>query len=906
MRVNPKIQAGSRRALALILRIDLLAAAFLVVTAVPAVGQTTASIGNRMIGNHPAEMEKRRPVGRAVAHRQLRMRITFAISNRPALDRLLSEQRDFGSPNYRHWLTPGEFAKRFGVRRSDFDAVSTWLRSRGFKIVSARLVRRYIEFTGPVSLVERVFKVAIATFGSGDSYANVGDPSVPARFLGVIGSIDGLDNFRHSMPLVRRRQSPPEGSSRAHNNLAAPQTIVGGAKAFGPSDLRTFYDENPLLGNGITGAGGDCIAITGDSDYLDAAVSKFDTQFGLPASNITRVVGGGSNKGINSDETEALLDLEWSHAVAPGAAQRYYFSAAGLTDAISSAISDDVCGAINISFSFCGASDSFYTAMDSLFSQAAAQGQSVFISSNDQGAAGLVLNSQGNACVTGSTRNVSELAASPNATGVGGTQYSPTWNGSGNDTGSVPENVWDDSIGASGGGASAIFSKPAYQTGPGVPADGHRDVPDLAMIASPDLPGVFLGGDSSGKAVIDCCWGGTSLSAPIWAGISKLLSQQAGARVGNINSRVYALAASSGASAGLRDVTAGTNTFNQVTGFPAGTGYDQSTGLGTVNLATFVPAFIGATPTPSATPSSTPTATSTPTSTPAPSPTPTSTPISTPSPIPTPVPTATSAPTAAATATPAPSPSPTPTPTPGQSAIPTILSSSATDTGDTGQPYLTMTLPNGVSPGQLLVAVVAIQGSNPVITPWGSVILPAGGWTEITTLPRDCGQNEVGSGPNLAMSIAWRVATPGDVRGTQFTWGFLSNGFFTPVVGTGAIVSIANVNTTNPIEQITPSNCIMQTTTPNAQALVTLNSNDMNLLVYGITGNNSLSFRTGYSLISQHGVFGVGPNVEVDSKLIPVIYTNTGTQTLNSQVAGDSLGYQIDLVAASGSASNAR
>ena len=427
----------------------------------------------------------------------------------------------------------GEFARRFAARRSDFDAVSTWLTSGGFKIASTSLARRYIEFTGPVSRVERVFKVAIATFDSGDSYANVGDPSVPGRFLGVIDSIDGLDNFRHSMPLVRRRQSPPQGSLHAHSSVVAPQTIVGGIRAFGPSDLRTFYDENPLLGSGITGAV-DCIAIIGDSDYLDAAVGEFDTQFGLPASNITRVVGG-SNGGINRDETEALLDLEWSHAVAPGAAQRYYFGSAGLTDAISRAISDDACGAINISFSFCGASNSFYTGMDSLFSQAAAQGQAVFVSSNDQGAAGLVLNSQGNACVTGSTRSVSELAASPNATGVGGTQYSPTWNGSGNDVGSVPESVWEDSIGASGGGASAIFSKPAYQNGPGVPADGLRDVPDIAMIASPDDPGVFLGDDSGGTAVIDCCWGGTSLSAPIWAGISKLLSQQAGARVGNIN-----------------------------------------------------------------------------------------------------------------------------------------------------------------------------------------------------------------------------------------------------------------------------------------------------------------------------------------------------------------------------------
>src|SRR5208282_4674254 len=140
-----------------------------------------------------------------------------------------------------------------------------------------------------------------------------------------------------------------------------------------------------------------------------------------------------------------------------------------------------------------------------------------------------------------------------------------------------------------------------FQSGPGVPSDGRRDVPDVAMIASPDQPGVFLGDDSRGTAVIDCCWGGTSLGAPIWSGISRLLSQANGSRVGNIDPKVYSLAASKGAAAGLRDVTTGINSFNGVPAFAAGTGYDQSSGWGTVDLATFVPAFVGSSA-PSATP----------------------------------------------------------------------------------------------------------------------------------------------------------------------------------------------------------------------------------------------------------------------------------------------------------------
>jgi hypothetical protein len=226
---------------------------------------------------------------------------------------------------------------------------------------------------------------------------------------------------------------------------------------------------------------------------------------------------------------------------------------------------------------------------------------------------------------------------------------------------------------------------------------------------------------------------------------------------------------------------------------------------------------------------------------------------------------------------------------------PRIISSSATDTGSE-QPYLTMELPHGVVAGQLLLATVAIQGSNPAITPWGSVILPAGGWTEIASLPNNCGENEVGSGPNLAMSIAWRIATANDEPGTQFTWGFLSDGFLTPVLATGGIVSIANVNTSTPIEQISPSNCQMQTSDPSAGGMTTLNPNDMNMLVYGITGNNNMNGVAGYSLISQHQVSGTGPDILVESKVIPAIYTNTGTHAAPAQAAGNSLAYQIDLV----------
>jgi len=544
----------------------------------------------------------------------LQMQVTLALRNRAALEQLLAAQQDPNSPNYHKWLTPNEFGQRFGPNPADAQAVSNWLTSVGFTVTSVDLKSRSITFTGTVADAERVFSTTISKFGDGSSYANSTDPQIPSQFVGIIGAIDGLDNMRHAIPAshpiapnsrampTESIESPLELATSLDLNsqlpvlrsVARPDVTIGSATAFAPSDFYTFYNENPLLNGGVNGGGIDCIAIVGDSDFLTAAVSLFNTTFGLPdnSASIGRVFPDG-NPGKNADEIEALLDLEWSHAVAPNTPQVLYTSTGmHLPDAISSAVTHNVCGVINISFEFCGGSSSFFTGiLDPIFAQAASQGQSVFTVSDDFGAAGVA--AQMAACVAGTSRGVSEMAADPNVTAVGGTQFVPNFDGSGNNIGFVPESVWNQGNAASGGGASAIFPKPSYQAGLGVPADGARDVPDVAMIAGP--PGVFVGADFKGAAGIGCCEGGTSLGAPIWTGINRLVSQISG-RQGNMNPRIYRLAA--GGTGGFRDVIAGNNNFNGVTGFDAGVGYDQATGWGTVDIANFVDAATTATPTP--------------------------------------------------------------------------------------------------------------------------------------------------------------------------------------------------------------------------------------------------------------------------------------------------------------------
>jgi len=146
--------------------------------------------------------------------------------------------------------------------------------------------------------------------------------------------------------------------------------------------LRSFYNEDPP----ITDAGGDCLAFR----LPPGAVSLFYNTLSLPAASITMVLVDGTNPGLNASQNEALLDLEWSQAVAPGAPNRFNLG----NDATASpngpnppcdfarALSDDACGMISVSFTLCGSSPAFFLEVASpIDGQAAAHGQSIFVSS---------------------------------------------------------------------------------------------------------------------------------------------------------------------------------------------------------------------------------------------------------------------------------------------------------------------------------------------------------------------------------------------------------------------------------------------------------------------------------------------------------------------------------------------
>jgi subtilase family serine protease len=313
-----------------------------------------------------------------------------------------------------------------------------------------------------------------------------------------------------------------------------------------------------------------------------------------PGTNFLTFYADLSDPGVNGDQIEALIDLEYAHALAPGANLIDYVgddsnSATGLgfLDAALTAIAQDRCGAISISYGVCGANAAFFRNIDSYFAQAATQGQAIFIAAGDTGAAGLVVNAKKQTCVAGKTRGVEGLESSPHVTSVGGTMFDPNYDADGNNVGNVPESVWNNGVpdGAGSGGKGSIFKKPDYQQGV-TPNDKARDVPDISLGASEINPGFYIGFSQT----IECCVGGTSIGAPSWAGISMLIQQELAGRPGPINPKLYQLGPS-GTADGIREVSSGNNSYNGVKGYSAGLGYNQATGWGTPDIADFVTSF---------------------------------------------------------------------------------------------------------------------------------------------------------------------------------------------------------------------------------------------------------------------------------------------------------------------------
>ena len=526
--------------------------------------------------------------------------ITLVLKSSPsqvsALEKLLEEQRNPASPSYRRWLNPEEYADRFGLSRNDFGKVVAWLQSQGFSVDYTARGRNWVGFSGTAREIRNTFQTEVHRYlAEGEThYANATDPAIPAALAPVVALVRGLDDFR---------LSPHARSARPHF------TGPDGLHALMPNDLATIYDIAPLYQAGITGSGQQ-IVVVGQTGIVMTDIEEFRNAAGLSANDPKpQLVPGYPDPGVTQDQGEANLDLEFAGGMAPDATVRYIYSPDVMVS-VQYAIDQAMMSVISMSYGGCEpmatSGPDGATAIRALAQQANSEGITWLASSGDCGSAACQTQGIDVASTTGMSVNLP--ASIPEVTGVGGAEFNE---GSGsywsdqNDAGHgsvlsyIPEMAWNDTpqdgtLASGGGGASIFFAKPAWQTGPGVPNDNARDVPDVAFAASwdHDAYAVVMNGNAGPS-------GGTSAATPVFAGILALLNQylvstgvinQPG--LGNINPTLYSLAQSS--TDIFHDITVGNNIVPCAAGSPgcdtgsygfsAGPGYDQATGLGSIDV----------------------------------------------------------------------------------------------------------------------------------------------------------------------------------------------------------------------------------------------------------------------------------------------------------------------------------
>jgi subtilase family serine protease len=562
------------------------------------------------------------------------------------LDALLAAQQDPHSPQYHQWLTSDQFAARFGMAQSDLDKVSSWLEQQGFTIDSVNRSRNAIRFSGSVGQVESAFQTQMHYYAAAGEkhFAPSTALSIPAAFAPVVADIGNLNDFRprpnHTVPRPGFTSGVSGGVFFAPGDIAtaydikplysggingAGQTIaIMGQSFVSLSDIAAFQSAAGLANKPPTlvlvpGTGNDGAVSQGDEGESDLDLEWSSAI--APGANVVLVYTGSStNSGGIYSSIQYAVDEMIGNIVSLS------YSSCEVSEA----------------------TQSFVTGFELVFKQAAAQGQTVMAAAGDAGSTAcngdttLTAAQQDAIAVNypASSAYVTGVGGTEmtSADIFGGSSFSTYWssNGSGGVSDDlinslksyVPEVVWNDDapscsaanqangqcLSATGGGTSTLVLRPSWQTGvPGIPSGSMRLVPDIAFYSSPGLPGYLYctsdpsswntgqtgscgsGFRASSTDTSLTVAGGTSFATPIFAGMVALLNQKLKYTEGQglVNPVLYQLASNAGTyAAAFHDITSGNNNCasgsaacgSTTTGFSAGTGYDEVTGLGSLDL----------------------------------------------------------------------------------------------------------------------------------------------------------------------------------------------------------------------------------------------------------------------------------------------------------------------------------
>ncbi len=438
-------------------------------------------------------------------------------------------------------------------------ALNTWASTHGFA-TNLFAGGGVAVIAGRPASLGRAFQVSIHDFRAADGqrfYAARGVASLPPALRPVVTGVGRISSFYQ----------------------VTSDYVPGGALL--PGGLLKAYDATPLRSGGFAGGGETVVAFEVDG-FSARDLSAFQRQY-LPASQrSTKLTVVGGQAGPSSGESN--LDLETLMEIAPQAHLVYFnlLHNLGANETLTAAllrgfkaVASSYPGAIwSLSLGFCEKAFGFADlhALDLVLAEAESHGTTVFASSGDSG--GLECTPQNWGPIpTQQDVGVQVPAVLPLVTGVGGTTLSVTSSGA-----YAGETTWTDPAlsQGTGGGVSTLFAQPSWQVGPGLPTPSGsrpRQVPDVSADANPDTGNAIVSGGSNSVG------GGTSLSAPIWAGLTALidgyLRRNGRAPLGFANPALYRLAAGGARYTAFHDVTIGGNDI-----YTAGAGYDPVTGLG--------------------------------------------------------------------------------------------------------------------------------------------------------------------------------------------------------------------------------------------------------------------------------------------------------------------------------------
>lgn len=480
-------------------------------------------------------------IGNLEATNRLHLAISLPVRNQPKLDALLKDLYDPASPRYRHWLTNGEFADKFGPTTNDYETVVKWAKTKGFIISERHGGMGGMTIEGSVSTIEKAFGVKMKKYRHPKEARNFRAPDrEPTIDLSIpIQGIEGLDDY-----------SPPKPASSIQPAGGTPAGGSGPSGYYFGNDYRKAY----VPGTALTGSG-QTVGILSFADVYETDVTAYCAAAGIPKVPITYVVIDAVAP-LSPNNIESALDIELVNSMAPGLSQIYFYESTNALwlPIVSRMANDNLSRQLSCSWLRNYQSPE----CDVKFQQMASQGQSFFAASGDW---------EANSAYVFPHEN-------PYVVSVGGTTLTTI-----SDSIYSSEVVWNDGGGiGSGGGVSATYTIPSYQVGISMVLNGGsttmKNRPDVACVARDVW--VYYNQGTAGAVV------GTSLATPLWAAFTALANQQAVAHghssVGFPLPALYDVGLSSDYAYCFHDITNGNNV-----GFNAVVGYDLCAGWGTPN-----------------------------------------------------------------------------------------------------------------------------------------------------------------------------------------------------------------------------------------------------------------------------------------------------------------------------------